>query len=109
MNIWHNNTEIPIDKDKQIIFFAGGSSFPYLGWYNEKTNLLDDWKFDRDVTKWAYVEDLLKQEEIINKATENLEAIIEDRIIENGAMFEMASHNKEKVLEDTLKILKGEK
>ena len=32
-----------------------------------------------------------------------------DRIIENGAMFEMASHNKEKVLEDTLKILKGEK
>lgn len=72
MSIWHDNTQIPTNRDKQIIFFAGGSNFPYLGWYNEKTGLLNDWKFDRDVIKWAYMEDLLKQEEVISKVAENV-------------------------------------
>lgn len=55
--IWHTNIK-PV-KDKQILFFAGGSRFPYLGWYNPSTDSIDSWWFERDVTKWAYMEDIL--------------------------------------------------
>ena len=46
--------------DKPVLFYVGGGgSFPYLGWYHEKDDCLGEWKFIRDVTKWAYVEDLI--------------------------------------------------
>jgi hypothetical protein len=61
-DIWHivNQTtaERPI-KDKQVLFYVGYGNFPYLGWYYEKDDLLGEWEFIRDVTKWAYIEDVL--------------------------------------------------
>lgn len=66
MSIWHTNIEIPEESNEQIIFFAGGSRFPYVGWYNSTYDIIDDWSFKRDVQKWAYTRDLLKVDEILS-------------------------------------------
>ena len=61
-DVWHVVDQTTVErptKDKQVIFYAGGSIFPYLGWYYEKDDLLGEWEFIRDVTKWAYVEDVI--------------------------------------------------
>ena len=33
MNIWKTKNIEQAALDKQILFFAGGSQFPYLGWH----------------------------------------------------------------------------
>lgn len=61
-DVWHTVDQTTVErpiKDKQVIFYAGGSIFPYLGWYYEKDDLLGEWEFIRDVSKWAYVEDVI--------------------------------------------------
>lgn len=61
-SIWRVVDQTTLERpviDKQVVFYAGGSSFPYLGWYYEKDDLLGEWEFIRDVTKWAYIEDII--------------------------------------------------
>lgn len=62
-DIWHIVNQTTVERptnDKPVLFYVGGcSSFPYLGWYHTKDDLLGGWKFIRDVTKWAYVEDII--------------------------------------------------
>lgn len=57
MSMWHNNTERPDGSNRQIMFYAGGSSFAYLGWYSKGTNMIGDWKLEH-VQKWAYVDEI---------------------------------------------------
>ena len=72
MSIWHNANELPLENEKQIIFFAGGSKFPYLGWYNPTTEYISDWLFKRDIQKWAYTEDVLKASNLLTVVLKGL-------------------------------------
>lgn len=53
-------------ENKQILFYAGGCSLPYLGFYYKNKNMFGDWKAD-DVQKWQYVEYIL---ELANRASD---------------------------------------
>ena len=62
--LWHTTGIENVPLDKQILFYAGGSQFPYMGWnYPSKGWVGQDscWSYDA-VTKWCYVEDLLSLE-----------------------------------------------
>lgn len=72
-SIWHTTADIPEDEYDQLIFFAGGSSFPYLGFYNATYGTIDDWVFKRDVNKWAYTKDLLKIENMFTSLLKALD------------------------------------
>lgn len=58
---WYKGIDpVKPDGNKQILFYAGGSSFPYIGWYHKHNNTFNgDWKAD-DVQKWQYVEYILE-------------------------------------------------
>ena len=64
---WHKSTDpIEPDENKQILFYAGGCSLPYLGFYYKNKNMFGDWKAE-DVQKWQYIEEIL---DLANKAPE---------------------------------------
>lgn len=64
---WHKATDpIEPDENKQILFYAGGSSLPYLGFYYKNSNKFGDWKAD-DIQKWQYIEEILN---LANKVPE---------------------------------------
>ena len=44
--------------DKQILFYAGGSCFPYLGWHYPQKGF-GTWDY-KDIQKWAYLSDILQ-------------------------------------------------
>ena len=56
---WYKGTD-PIEPDgtKQILFYAGGCSLPYLGFYYKNKDMFGDWKAE-DVQKWQYIEEIL--------------------------------------------------
>lgn len=56
---WYKGTD-PIEPDgtKQILFYAGGCSLPYLGFYYKNKDMFGDWKTE-DVQKWQYIEEIL--------------------------------------------------
>ena len=56
---WYKGTDpIEPDESKQILFYAGGCSLPYLGFYYKSKDMFGDWKTD-EVQKWRYMEDIL--------------------------------------------------
>lgn len=59
MNIWRSDFLTNFDINKQILFYAGGSQFPYLDWAYPDKKMIGDWKYD-DIQKWCYLEDILK-------------------------------------------------
>lgn len=60
---WYKGTDpIEPDESKQILFYAGGSSLPYLGFYYKSKDMFGDWKAD-EVQKWRYMEDILEKAE----------------------------------------------
>ena len=64
---WYKGTDpIEPDETKQILFYAGGCSLPYLGFYYKNKDMFGDWKAE-DVQKWQYME------EILNLANQALE------------------------------------
>lgn len=64
---WYKGTDpVEPDESKQILFYAGGSQFPYLGFYYKNSDKFGDWKAD-EVQKWQYIEEIL---DLANKAPE---------------------------------------
>lgn len=60
---WYKGTDpIEPDESKQILFYAGGSSLPYLGFYYKHSDRFGDWKAE-DVQKWQYMEYILEKAE----------------------------------------------
>lgn len=56
---WYKSTDpIEPNESKQILFYAGGCSLPYLGFYYKNKNMFGDWKAE-DVQKWQYMEEIL--------------------------------------------------
>ena len=56
---WYKGTDpIEPDESKQILFYAGGCSLPYLGFYYKGKDMFGDWKAE-DVQKWQYMEEIL--------------------------------------------------
>ena len=56
---WYKATDpIEPDESKQILFYAGGCSLPYLGFYYKNKDMFGDWKTE-DVQKWQYMEEIL--------------------------------------------------
>lgn len=56
---WYKGTDpIEPDETKQILFYAGGCSLPYLGFYYKNKDMFGDWKAE-DVQKWQYMEKIL--------------------------------------------------
>lgn len=67
MTRWYKGTDpIEPDESKQILFYAGGCSLPYLGFYYKSKDMFGDWKAD-EVQKWRYMEDIL---DLANQAPE---------------------------------------
>lgn len=58
-SIWKTDNLQKADTRKQILFYAGGSSFPYLGWHYPNKGF-GTWVYD-DVQKWCYIDDLISQ------------------------------------------------
>jgi len=58
MSIWKTENIEQAALDKQILFYAGGSRFPYLGWHYPNKGV-GTWEYE-DIQKWCYLEDLLK-------------------------------------------------
>lgn len=58
MSIWKTKNIEQAALDKQILFYAGGSMFPYLGWHYPNKGV-GTWEYT-DIQKWCYLEDLLK-------------------------------------------------
>lgn len=58
-SIWKTDNLQEADTRKQILFYAGGSTFPYLGWHYPNKGF-GTWNYE-DVQKWAYLEDVLAQ------------------------------------------------
>ena len=57
MSIWKTADLEKAALDKQILFYAGGSSFPDLGWHYPQKGF-GTWEY-KDIQKWCYLEDLL--------------------------------------------------
>ena len=58
MSIWKTTDLENAALDKQILFYAGGSCFPYLGWHYPQKGF-GSWDY-KDVQKWAYLADILQ-------------------------------------------------
>lgn len=72
-SIWKTPDQKP-DKDQQILFFAGGGDFPYLGFYYERFDYFQDWKSD-DVQKWCDIDDLIAQADKAERLQETVEYV----------------------------------
>lgn len=63
--IWKTDNLQEADTRKQILFYAGGSIFPYLGWHYLNKGF-GTWNYE-DVQKWAYLEDVLVQADKVER------------------------------------------
>ena len=98
-SIWKTDNLQEADTRKQILFYAGGSTFPYLGWHYPNKGF-DTWNYE-DVQKWAYLEDVLVQ---ANKA-ERLQKAVD--LIANMEQ-RLCIDDPVDILDDVLKIAKDE-
>ena len=64
-SIWKTDNLQEADTRKQILFYAGGSIFPYLGWHYLNKGF-GTWNYE-DVQKWAYLEDVLVQADKVER------------------------------------------
>lgn len=97
--IWKTDNLQEADTRKQILFYAGGSIFPYLGWHYPNKGF-GTWNYE-DVQKWAYLEDVLVQ---ANKA-ERLQKAVD--LIANMEQ-RLCIDDPVDILDDVLKIAKDE-
>ena len=78
-SIWKTDNLQEADTRKQVLFYAGGSSFPYLGWHYPNKGF-GTWDY-KDVQKWAYLSDVFAQ---VDKA-ERLQAKVDElEHVKNG-------------------------
>ena len=71
-SIWKTPDQKP-EETKQIIFYAGGGLFAYMGWYHKKVDMFGGWLASQ-TQKWCYVDDLIAQAdkaERLQKAVDN--------------------------------------
>lgn len=61
-SIWKTGNLQEADTRKQILFYAGGGQFLYLGWNHPALGMIlagsADWKYG-DIQKWCYLDDLI--------------------------------------------------
>lgn len=58
-SIWKTDNLQEADTRRRILFYAGDSNFPYLGWHYPNKGF-GSWDY-KDVQKWAYLTDVLAQ------------------------------------------------
>lgn len=96
------------DTRKQILFYAGGSSFPYLGW-NYPNKGFGTWNYE-DVQKWAYLEDVLAQADKAERLQKAVDYIY--KLLLEEANFTAGAHlpNKyqQKIFNEIKQLIKGE-
>ena len=98
-SIWKTDNLQEADIRKQVLFYAGGSCFPYLGWHYPQKGF-GTWDY-KDIQKWAYLEDVLVQadkaerlQEAVDLAVNVLEEIIQD---ESDEWFYIAKNAIEQI------------
>ena len=64
-SIWKTDNLQEADTRKQVLFYAGGSSFPYLGWHYPQKGF-GTWDY-KDVQKWTYLSDLIAQADKVER------------------------------------------
>lgn len=52
--------DVKPEENKQIIFYAGGGHFAYMGWYYKKADMFGAWDAS-ETQKWIYYDDLIAQ------------------------------------------------
>ena len=84
-SIWKTDNLQEADTRKRVLFYAGGSSFPYLGWHYPNKGF-GTWDY-KDVQKWAYLSDVLAQAdkaERLQKIAERQNDILQDHFATLG-------------------------
>ena len=81
-SIWKTDNLQEADTRKQVLFYAGSSCFPYLGWHYPQKGF-GTWDY-KDIQKWAYLEDVLVQADKAERLEKENEAMREEFEVWHG-------------------------
>lgn len=91
-SIWKTGNLQEADTRKQILFYAGGGQFLYLGWNHPALGMIlagsADWKYG-DIQKWCYLDDLITQADKAKRLQKAVDYVLDSlqSFMETGYLY----------------------
>lgn len=103
-SIWKMPDQKP-DQDQQILFFAGGSNFPYLGFYYKRFDTFQDWE-SKHVQKWCDIDDLIAQADKAERLQKAVDLAIDTLEVLKNSTSRTEDYLRTTCIENTIFVIK---